>query len=80
MSYTYKIEETENSISVFIESDGSVILFQPHHPEAANFAPWTSVAEAEAWAKSEVDSLVILANTPRVVPAELETITEEPTE
>jgi hypothetical protein len=55
MSYTYTIEETGNSIVVFIELDGNVILSQPHHPDAANFAPWESVEEANEWAKSKVE-------------------------
>lgn len=74
MSYTYTIEETENSIVVFIESDGNVILSQPHHPNAANFAPWESVEEADEWAKSEVAFLT----TPREIKRPI--LPEEPTE
>lgn len=73
MSYTYTIEETENSIVVFIESDGDVILSQPHHPDAANFTPWESVKEADEWAKSKVEFLA----TPREIKHPI--LLEEPT-
>jgi len=73
MSYTYTIEETENSIVVFIESNGDVILSQPHHPNSANFAPWESVQEADEWAKLEVEFLA----TPKEI--KYPVLPEEPT-
>jgi hypothetical protein len=52
MTYTYKID-TDPEIIAWIEKDGYQIIRQPHHPQAYMNAPWSSVAEAEAWASAE---------------------------
>ena len=61
--FTYTIEK-DPIIVVIADRDGNPAIHQPHHPNAENFAPWTSEAEAEEWAKSHID----LMNNPPVDP------------
>jgi len=55
--HTYRIEEENGHPVVWIDFDGNAVIYQPHHPEAVNYAPWGTVAEAEAWAIAQVEQL-----------------------
>ena len=55
--YTYRITNDENGIMAWIDQDGQPIIMQPHHHNAVNNTPWTSEAEAEAWAVEAVERL-----------------------
>jgi hypothetical protein len=67
--FTYSIEK-DPIIVVIVDPNGNPAIHQPHHPNAENFAPWTSETEAEEWAESHVE----LMNNP---PADLEAKTKE---
>lgn len=59
-AFTYEVEsdpETGNPV-VWISSDGSRFIRQPHHPNAVNFEPWASELDALTWAQEHV---VVLA-------------------
>lgn len=59
--YTYRIEEENGNPVVWIDVDGNPSIYQPHHPSAVNYAPWTSVQDAESWA---VEQIAVLSNPP----------------
>jgi hypothetical protein len=65
--YTYRIEEENGNPVAWIDVDGNPSIYQPHHPNAANYAPWSSAQEAEAWAVAQIEQL---SNPP--APAEKE--------
>jgi len=48
---TLKYEILEDPILVFIKNENDeIVVSQPHHPEALEFAPWESTSDAQAWA------------------------------
>jgi hypothetical protein len=55
--YTYRIEEENGHPVVWIDFNGNQSIYQPHHPQAVNFAPWGTTEEAEAWAVAQVEHL-----------------------
>lgn len=83
---TLKYEVLEDPILVFIKNDeDEIVVSQPHHPEAENFAPWDNKADAEAWAKSYIEDRAVSEEAARVhaasadeeVSAEPETVSVE---
>ncbi len=56
--YTYRIEEENGNPVAWIDFEGKPAIYQPHHPSAINYAPWSSAAEAEAWAVEHIDKLL----------------------
>jgi len=56
--HTYRIETNEaGNPEVWIDLNGEKFIHQPHHPNAENFAPWSSAVDAEAWAIEWVNKL-----------------------
>lgn len=55
--YTYRIEEENGNPVAWIDVDGNPSIYQPHHPSAENYAPWSSAQDAEAWAIAHIEQL-----------------------
>lgn len=66
--FTYRIEEENGNPVAWIDFDGHPSVYQPHHPNAVNFAPWSSAADAEAWAIQHIEKV---SNPQQVVKEEL---------
>ena len=55
--YTSRTELENGSVVAWIDRDGYQMIRQPHHPNAFNNEPWTSEAEALAWADATIVDL-----------------------
>lgn len=58
MEYTYRVDIIDNNPVAIISKDGRDIIVQPHHPEAAYLAPWSSQEEAASWAEETITGII----------------------
>jgi hypothetical protein len=66
--YTYRIENEEGKIVVYIDLDSNAIIQQPFNPEKEGFTDWISQEQAEVWAIEKVE----LFNNPTEPPVKTE--------
>jgi hypothetical protein len=56
-TYTSRTELEDGAVVAWINRDGFQMIRQPHHPNAFNNEPWSSEAEALAWADATIADL-----------------------
>lgn len=67
--YTFRVEESSaGNIEVYIDLDGKTIYYQPHHPSAEDYSPWSNEQDALDWATEFAYKL----NNPEPSPEKIE--------
>jgi hypothetical protein len=54
--YTYRIENEEGKIVVYLDINNNPFIHQPFNPEHEGFVDWSSSQEAEEWAIEKIDT------------------------
>jgi len=73
--FSYEIQE-DPIVIVIKDPNGQPNFHQPHHPDAENFSPWESLADAKSWAEEKVKEMNDILANPAPAPTNEQLIAE----